>query len=154
MLRALRITLMWLIAVAVPVQGSAALAMLGCAPGHHGGMARTQMTMADPSSHDADPASLGAIAEEVRNHSHDSHPHDAGAPHDHSGSLEAHGSVHKVAKGNCTPCASCCVVAALPAAMVHFEPLPRVDIFVLTAPSSVSSFLADGLERPPRLLLA
>ena len=36
MSRILRITLMWLLALAVPVQGFAAASMIGCGTGHHG----------------------------------------------------------------------------------------------------------------------
>ena len=150
MLRALRITLMWLIALAVPIQGSAAVTMFGCGPGHHGGMGSSQAALLaqEPAPDVADP-SRGALTEDA-----DGHHHDGGASHDHSHSLKPHGATHKVAKGNCTPCASCCVVAALPATVIRLEPVPLVDFFVLSEQSSVSSFLADGLERPPRLFLA
>lgn len=153
MLRILRITLMWLIALAVPIQGSAAVTMFGCGPGHHGGMGSSQSVAADEHAQGADHHSNGsdaAVPEEV-----ESHHHDGGAePHDHGHSPKAHGAtVHKVAKGNCTPCASCCVVAALPAKVIQFEPVPLVDFFAASIQSGVSSFLADGLERPPRLFL-
>lgn len=149
MLRALRITLMWLIALAVPVQGSAAVTMFGCGPGHHGDMGSSQVAMANEHVQDAGHHSHEAVAEEV-----ESHDHDGGEPHDRSHSLKTYGTPQKVAKGNCTPCASCCVVAALPATVILFEPVPLVDSFVLSVQSGVSSFLADGLERPPRLFLA
>ena len=154
MLRFLRITLMWLIAVAVPIQGSAAVTMFGCGPGHHGGMGSFQTTMVDEEhAQDADHHSRGTVAEEGESHHHDgdvAHDHS----HSHSHSPKPQGTVHKVAKGNCTPCASCCVVAALPATLIQFEPVPLVDFFVVSAQSGVSSFLADGLERPPRGFLA
>ena len=148
MLRVLRISLMWLIALAVPIQGSAAVTMFGCGPGHHGGVGSSQMSMADEHAQDGDDHSHATMAEAA-----ESHHHDGGVPHDHSDS-QVHGTVHKVAtKGNCTPCASCCVVAALPAAVIQFEHVPLANFFVLSAQGSVSSFLADGLERPPRLSL-
>lgn len=140
---------MWLIALAVPVQGSAAVTMFGCGPGHHGDMGSSQVAMANEHTQDAGHHSHEAVAEEV-----ESHDHDGGVPHDRSHSPKTHGTAQKVAKGNCTPCASCCVVAALPATVILFEPVPLVDSFVLSVQSGVSSFLADGLERPPRLFLA
>ncbi len=149
MLRFLRITLMWLIALAVPIQGSAAVTMFGCGPGHHGGMGSFQTALPDEHAQDADHHSHGAVAEEGAGHHHD-----GDLAHDHSHSPKAQGTVHKVVKGNCTPCASCCVVAALPATPIQFEPVPLVDFFVVSAQSGVSSFLADGLERPPRSFLA
>ena len=149
MLRLLRITLMWLIALAVPIQGSAAVTMFGCGPGHHGGVGSSQAAMADEHAQDADHHSHGAVAEDG-----ESHHHDGNRALDHSRSPTAQGAVHKVAKGNCTPCASCCVVAALPATMIQFEPVSLVDCFVVSIQSGVTSFLADGLERPPRSFLA
>ena len=149
MLRDLRIILMWLIALAVPIQGSAAVTMFGCGPGHHGGIGSSQAAVAKEPAPDVDDPSRGAMTEDA-----DSHHHDGGASHNHSNSLKPHGATHKVAKGNCTPCASCCVVAALPATVIQFEPVPLADFFVPAAQGSVSSFLADGLERPPRLFLA
>ena len=131
---------MWLIALAVPIHGSAAVTMFGCGPGNHGAQERAP---------DADDQLHGSMTEDF-----DSHHHDGGASHDHSHSLKPHGATHKVAKGTCTPCASCCVVAALPATLIQFESVPLVDFFVLSAQGSASSFLADGLERPPRLFLA
>lgn len=148
MLRVVRITLMWLIALAVPIQGSAAVTMFGCGPGHHGGMGSSQTAMSEKLTPDADQRLAEAASEEA-----DGSHHDGGVPHDHSQSQKPHGASHKVAKGNCTPCASCCVVAALPATVIQFEPVPLVGLFVPLAQSGVNSFLADGLERPPRLFL-
>ena len=148
MLRTLRITLMWLIALAVPIQGSAAVTMFGCGPAHHGGMESAQTAMADEHVQQTDHQSHGAVASED-----EAHHHDGAAPHDHLTSAKTHGTSHKAAKGNCTPCASCCVVAALPATPIQFDPVPLVDFFVPSTQSGVSSFLADGLERPPRFPL-
>lgn len=149
MLRFLRITLMWLIALAVPIQGSAAVTMFGCGPGHHGGMASSQTAMSDEHGPETDLHPHGAASQEV-----ETHRHEAGASVDHSHVTKASGAAHKTAKGNCTPCASCCVVAALPATVIQSEPVPLADFFVPVAHIGVSSFLADGLERPPRLALA
>lgn len=149
MLRVLRITLMWLIALAVPIQGSAAVTMFGCGPGHHGDMGSSQTAKSEHHVSDAHHHSDGAVSEEV-----DSRHPDGSEPHDHSDSLKPHGTAHKAAKGNCTPCASCCVVAALPATVIQFEAVPLVDFFVPLEKAGVGSFLANGLERPPRPFLA
>ena len=149
MFRVLRITLMWLIALAVPIQGSAAASMFGCGPGHHGGMGSSQVAVNQKPASDVDRVSRGAMDEDA-----DSLHHEDGIPHNHAHSLKSHGATHKAAKGSCTPCASCCVAAALPATMIQFEPASVADVFVLSAQGNVSSFLADGLERPPRHFLA
>ncbi|CAN5896965.1 hypothetical protein BH11PSE8_BH11PSE8_12540 [soil metagenome] len=149
MLRVLRITLMWLIALAVPVQGSAAVTMFACGPGHHGESQVIQTEMAHENMPLAEQHSAAIASDEIG-----SHHRDGAAQHDHADSLELHGTAHKVAKGNCTPCASCCVVAGLPATVIQFEPVPLVDFFVPSTQSAGTTFLPDGLERPPRLVLA
>lgn len=139
---------MWLIALAVPIQGSAAVTMFGCGPDHHGGMSMSQVKVSEEVAQDADHHDRGAGVEGSTGHQHAD-----GSIHDHADSFSAHGGAHKAVKGNCTPCASCCAVAALPATIINFAPVPLVDFFVGFAPSSVTSFLAEGLERPPRLFL-
>ena len=146
MLRVLRITLMWLVAFAVPIQGYAAVAMFGCGPGHHGMSGTLAQAVAD--DHDAVvPQDSGEA------HAMVAADHDDSAEPNHVHMLDAHGTPDKVGKGSCTPCASCCVAAALPAAMVVFQPLALVDFFVPLAPRGLTSFLTEGPERPPRSIL-
>jgi len=137
MLDVLRITLMWLVALAVPVQGYAAAAMFGCGPGHHSMTSTSQAAAADE-----------ARVEVAANH----HDDDSAEPN-HAHKLEARGTPDKVGKGSCTPCASCCVVTALPATMLVFQPVPLVDFFVPLARRGLASFLTEGPERPPRFIL-
>ena len=146
MLRFLRITLMWLVALAVPVQGYAAVAMLGCGPGQHdtAGM-RSPVAVANDNDAVLSP------------HSHESYAEVAGERHlddsaepGHAHALKAHGTPGKAGKGSCTPCASCCVVSALPATTLIFLAIPLVDFFVPLAPRGLASFLTEGPERPPR----
>ena len=149
MLRVLRITLMWLVAIAVPVQGYAAVVMFGCGPGHHG-ITGAQSQAAAADDHDAavSQPSHAAHVELAGDHHHD----DSAEPN-HAHSLKSHGTSGKVGKGSCTPCASCCVVAALPAAMVVFQAIPLINVFVPLALRGLASFLTEGLERPPRSIL-
>lgn len=135
---------MWLIALAVPVQGSAAVTMFGCGPGHHHGMGSVQTATAIEHALGVGHHPDGIVFEDAQSH------HAGGVLHDHSKAL---GTAHKVAKSNCASCASCCVVAVLPATVTTFDPVLLGAFFVTSAPSSVSSLFADGLERPPRLLL-
>ena len=154
MSRILRITLMWLLALAVPAQGFAAASMLGCGPGQHGA--------ADTRSH-AGPM-LGAPMDEhaagMTRHSYvggfdadKDHDHDASGSSVHGDLLKAHAG-GKFTKGSCSVCASCCMACALPTEMVSFEATPLVDFFLPLAPRSVAPFLTDGPERPPRSVLA
>ncbi len=149
MSRMLRITLMWLMALAVPVQGYAAVAMFSCAPGH-----RAMLVMP------AQTASSGAHMQQTPQHSHqvmagahiDQH-HDEAAHAGHAHKVASHDAAGEAGNGSCTPCASCCVVAALPATALEFQPVPQVDVFVLVAPRDVAFFVTEGLERPPRSAL-
>ena len=149
MLHILRITLMWLVALAVPAQGYATATMFGCGPGHH--------SMAETPSH---AEATGERAAQMPQHGHDGNP-ELGFEHHHHGSVEqahghtlkAHGAAAKVAKGSSSSCASCCVVAALPTSVVVFKPIRLVDFFASLATRSVASFLTDGPERPPRFVL-
>lgn len=146
MSRVFQITLMWLIALAVPLQGFAAAAMPGCDPSHHAmaapvpvvephGDAMMAMPHAQTMAADASDAGPSADA------------------HAHARWTESHGASHASAKGSCTPCAFCCVGAALPAAVLTLEPVPPTDFFVLSDPDSAVAFLTEGLERPPRSFL-
>ena len=151
MSRALRITLMWLLTLAVPVHGFAAASMLGCMGSQHR-VAALAGTHSHASGHHDD----GAV---MHHHSHDSegaemaqaghHPHgDAGSDTDtHKG--------HTDGKASCSACAACCASAALPATPMVFEqPTLAPDSFVLPAPQHVAHFISGGLERPPRSVFA
>lgn len=158
MLRVLRISLMWLVALAVPAQGYAAVTMFGCGPAHHG-MTGTQLQLQLQSQSQSQAAAAHDDDAAVPQHSHEAHAETA-VGHHHDDATEPshvhelkHGTPGKVGKGSCTPCASCCVVAALPAAMLVFEPVALVDFFVPLAPRNVAPFLTEGPERPPRFLL-
>ena len=149
MLRVLHITLMWLVAFAVPVQGYAAVVMFGCGPSHHG-MTGVQSQAAAVDDHHA---AFPRHSHETQVEAAGDHHHDDSAEPNHAHTLKAHGASGKVGKGPCTPCASCCVVAALPATMVVFQAIPLVDFFVPLAPRGLALFLTEGLERPPRSIL-
>ena len=119
---------MWLMALAVPVQGFAAASMFDCKTGHHGAAVQ--------------------------------HAHAGGMHAHHHAGAAGHGDTDKSAatgqfsKASCSACASCCMSAALPATPVSFEATQAPDSFGLSAPLAVVSFISDGLERPPRSVLA
>ena len=133
----LRIALAWLLAVALPLQGYAAQAMLLCGPAHH------------PS---------------VAIHDHAAHDHSAAASHDDAaiGSLDQAGGSHEHhAKainsghaGKCSTCASCCSAAAMSTAVISVEVTPQHSPAVATIPMGNAVETIGGLDRPPRLLLA
>ena len=145
----LRITVMWFLALAVPVQGFAAASMIGCGPGHHGtagshshAIGMHEHALGVQQSHDSDGAEM------------------AQADHHHHADAASHGDQHKAhadakfSKASCSACASCCTSAALLSTPLVFEATDAPDSFVILAPHRVASFVSGGLERPPRSVLA
>lgn len=144
--RLLRTLLMWLLALALPVQGFAAASMAGCGARH--GVAAVHSHAMGMHGHAAQLAhhAHGHLANAMAQAGH-SHHADEGATsgHHHDG---------KFSKTSCSACASCCMSAALPATLVVFEATRVRDTFVSLAPQPVASFVSGGLERPPRPVLA
>ena len=134
MTRIWRFVLMCLLSVALPVQGFAAYSMAGCGPGHHG--------------------VLVSRAEQ-------GHHHDVASGHDHAhGTVLAESSPHQHSQGDpskpdkCSACASCCSATALPSLPVVLQSPALTDHFAPLETSGVAAFLSEGLERPPRFVLA
>ena len=123
---------MWLLAVALPLQGSVAATLRVCGPGH-------------------DRMAMAAVV--IAEHDHAAHHHDAAVASAHDGDAATQ-ELHKSAQHKCSACAACCVTATLPAATLRFE--AAVDAMAPPTPVFLSSvaFLTDGPDRPPRLLLA
>jgi hypothetical protein len=125
--------LTWLLLLALPLQGHAAVTMVHCGPSH-----QRMMPTDGPAAH----AHHGAVAA----------PHDSvEAPH--GGSHEGGSSVEhlaKLAKFKCSACASCCAGAALPVATLEFDPVIPAAAPVFSVPASHVAFITDGPERPPR----
>lgn len=125
--------MMWLLAVALPVQGSVAASLRVCGPGHEERMA----VVVQAALHD-----------------------DLGGHHHVEASVgsadEAYSSIqdfHKHAQHKCSACAACCVTAALPAATLSFEASQASAALPPPFPSGPAVFLTDGPERPPRIQL-
>lgn len=142
----LRTALMWLLLLALPLQGFAAATMLNCGPNHHRLL-------------------VAATAEPNGGHGHSAvgqHQHVTGVADDHHQSVSDGGAndlppahhLDKLTKVKCSACAACCMGAALPTAALAIASVPPA----MTTASFVSTphvdFLSDGLDRPPRLLLA
>ena len=123
----LRNALMWLLLLALPLQGFAAATMLHCGAGH-------QQTAASSLSKSAS-----------------AHQHEAGQAHRHAAASDT--PQPDLTKSKCSACAACCMGTALPAAALAFEPFAPA----LAPPSFVSApaigFVTDGPDRPPRILL-
>lgn len=130
MLRTMRLLLLWLLAVALPMQGAAAAAMLHC-------------SQAQP---------VGQVATQSHAHHHD-HAAMQGQVDAGDALAGAHDD-HAAGKTGCSACASCCHAVAFPAtAIVLPAQEPAFTPFALPAHAAVV-FLTDGPERPPRARLA
>ena len=138
MTRVWRIVLTCLLGIALPVQGFAAYSMAACGPAHHGAaLSQVQEAHhhgASASGHESDHAQGGGSSADPSQHKHS-----------HEG---------KAKTDKCSACASCCSATALPSFPVVLTSPVLKDRFAPLAPGSVAAFLSEGLERPPRLVLA
>lgn len=129
-----RLLLLWLMAVALPLQGFAAAGAQHCVPMHE----RMQVTQA----HD-----LG----------HGGHHGVAAADADGQAEAPGHSMPDPAAKTGafkCSACAACCVALGLPASAAQLPGQPAGGLQPSAAEASAAAFLTDGLERPPRSVLA
>jgi hypothetical protein len=156
-----RTALIWLLAIALPVQGAAAATMLSCGPGHHGAAAGAHAHADDPpgmSSHHTHNGDEAGDHASSHAHPHGSmaghHGGDAATSHDLSVDPSPDGSpVHKTA-GKCSACASCCTVAVLPTSVWPMGSSQAVDRVVPQLVAQTAVFMTGGPERPPRTFLA
>ena len=120
-----RLILLWILIMAIPLQGLAMASMMLCATDHH------QIA-----------AEHSPQANEHQHH-HDAE-HDAD---DDAGKTAAH---HHASKDKCSSCAACCVGAAMLSsysdAPVSGPSSEKIELVF----SSHLGHISDGLERPPR----
>jgi hypothetical protein len=145
---ALRTFLMWLLMLAISVQGFAAAAMLHCGPGHQ----RQQHVAAAVDGHEGHAADHGQ-------HGHSGHQasHGMSAAGDDVASdgvaSDDSGAPASLAAAKCSACSYCCYATAI------VGTLPSVGVAApdtapdAVAPPRVEGIVPDGLDRPPRPLL-
>jgi hypothetical protein len=134
--------LICMIVLALPVQGIAAATMRFCTPDHHSKAAHAR----------------GAQTP----HRHGGHAPVAAASHHHhdeqsvadAANGEPSGAPVTTSRMKCSVCAVCCMAAALAPATPTVPALEAVSRITLPAVASYVGPVADGLERPPRPLLA
>lgn len=134
---------MWLLLLALPLQGLAAASMIHCGPNHHRMLATATFAHGEAPGHTTSAAHA--------------HPHEMALADDHAGAKSSGApsvqQLDKLMKFKCSACAACCMGAALPTAALTFEPFPPLmtpDSFV---PTTHVGFVTDGPDRPPRLSL-
>ena len=165
----LRTVLIWLVVLAVPAQGMAAVSMMHCGPGHHGAQVTQGMA---PTLAEISPVAPGGQA--AHGHAvqagHTGHASHAAA---HAGMASA--SAHLVASSEaadtaqpgkviapveaddpsykkCSACAACCAGLALSGTAVKPPTTDSADEVTVSALFMAASVVIDGLERPPRIL--
>lgn len=179
MSRVVRACLVWILVLALPVQGWAASAMLSCGPGHGrmgpAGMVEVFASWADLAGDVGD----GRV---VAGHwaQHDAAPHDAATPPRGAGAAadlgtdagtdtaavtstdtatdtetgDADSLVAPHGPGGCSACAACCSALALPSSFSLPSAAGPVQAFRAAPSVPVASHQPDALDRPPRALLA
>ena len=141
MVRAFRLMLTWLLAAALPIQGASAATMLSCDDAHHS------------------PAAL-QMHDHTHGHAGGHHAHIAGAgagafeQSDSAQSIPGTLRLAKTANHKCSACASCCLSAFATASSLCFETEQLAELFEPLVTRILAAYVTEGLERPPRSLLA
>lgn len=145
MLRA-KILLLWLLALAIPLQGFAAV-LQACAPA----MQATQQHAQHHGQQQAGQASATAMtADQTAQHHAQHHPMTQTLADSDPAPAPSHGMQH--ANASCSFCAACTVGAILPLALaaVPAPDLPSHDYLVQPA-SGFVGYLPENPDRPPAL---
>jgi hypothetical protein len=151
-----RTILAWLLMLAIPVQGFAATAMLFCAPSHHGvvrvvsSVDTSSLTGSDNVSHHHSQTQQstnhhGASAVSLGSN-------DAG---DHHGLTKSSPiKIGKVADGKCSACAMCCTGSVITSTPSSHAVATTASNQIPFAMESFASYVPEGLDPPPRSLIA
>jgi uncharacterized protein involved in copper resistance len=137
-----KIFLLWLLALAIPVQGFAAAAQLGCASPHP-----AQMT--SNISH-VSHLSMPAMSMPDRQHDAGMMQHSAHQQHQQLPADPAH--AHHSASASCSSCSVCTIGAILPLALDKLMHLPLpADVHIAMTTHGYVGYTPENPERPPSL---
>jgi hypothetical protein len=139
-----RLIVMWLIAMALPIQGVAAATMLHCGSATPAWPSTLQSAHAH--HHDEAASSVPAVAHLAAHSGH----HPGAVADDASNATPSHH--HAGGNSGCSACASCCSALALPVTPVLLASQPVADTVSAAGPLPTVVFLTDGPERPPRTI--
>ena len=149
MKRFVRCIVMWLLVLALPVQGFAASTMLLCGAGHHGTVQATEGGHDHAGHMQMGAQDVSAVFEST------GHDHAADTPPSHEDSaFSPLTAKHANVMGKCSACAACCTVAFLPTNVIAFTAPASSRVLPVVEPTTHAGFIADGPDRPPRLVLA
>ena len=139
--RLIRLVLLYLLALALPVQGWAAATQTVCAPSMH----QTGMQM----THDEPVAAMVQTHDHHQMHTAHHQADDGHAKHNQAAKADTHG------KASCSVCAACYIgMALLPAIPDLVKPVYGSSAVTVAAPSFFPGHIPDGIKRPPRHILA
>ena len=130
--KTVRFLVMCLLALAIPLQGMAAVSQLFC----HGTVSSVTQTRVDHSHHEA---------------ADHQHPHDQTQASDHQASKA---ELAKSVNHQCSTCAQCCFGTAVLPTPISLVVNPKTSTFVATSNVLLGTFYPLNLERPPRSFLA
>ena len=120
--------------------------MLNCGPNHH--RLLVAVTAEPNGGHDGSAAGqhqhVMSVADDHHQSVSDGRANDLPSAH----------HLDKLTKVKCSACAACCMGAALPTAALAIAYVPPAMTMVSFVSTPHDDFLSDGLDRPPRLLLA
>ena len=151
---------LWLLMLAIPVQGMAASTMLLCGPEHHRQQQSAQAMHehsahghgehgnAAPTTHDAQPGGHGMHgAHATHDPLHIDAGGDAGASADPTGLSE-------LSTTKCSACASCCSALALLGPFLSLAVAERHESRTPALTTDFEPVFIDGPDKPPRAFLA
>lgn len=141
----IRTLLIWLLVLALPVQGAAATTMAFCGPQHHGGAAAavTNHSVTAGHVHDRIEAAVAHVHAGA----------DAPAPAADGLDVPAKAKGGAADSHKCNVCGSCCSTGALISAVPTFPAANAASTVFSTVVATVDPFTAGGPDRPPRNLL-
>jgi len=147
MRKLIRLALLWLVALALPLQGVAAATMLHCHPAHHRDAASTAHDHHHGAADQRHDHALHGVS-----HTGDLTAHETqAADEDTSDGARGADSLNKV---SCSACAACSSGVALPTTPVFLSPPALIHGPSPALSFDAAVFLTDGPERPPRTPLA
>lgn len=142
--RVLKTFLLWLLALALPLQGYAAATMSGCeAALPHAAVSQEEFGPDHAATSHMHAAHAGAF------HHHDSMQQVSDSHVQSQGSSDQHAHI-----SSCSMCAACCVgMAMMPTALDWHSPLAGSLLRTASPVVSFSGHIPARIERPPRAIL-
>lgn len=136
----LRLWLTIVLGIALPLQGVTAATMFHCVPAQ-------QQAGASADAHDHAQHLAGGMRDA-------GHHAPTAAADEPAADASQQPQPQQQSATKCSACAACCASAALPSALMVFSSPELVQSFTRSMASRVAAFVTQGLERPPRPLLA